>query len=141
MWTLNKQVINNINWLQQLCFIMTVSLLLRSHVIKVIQKWLKLNKERLSSWLVLASPQWRMSDLRPSSLVTCTNLNAAADPTCRKWYVSNLITCWFGWLWHAWHKYCYSALLEIHPLPLVFTLVSCNCPSIENWNHKWLQTC
>ena len=77
------------------------SLLLRSHVIKVIQKWLKFKQRatvKLTSFC--QSSEWRMFDQRPSGLVTYTNLhqvNTAANPTCRKWYISNLIACWY-WL-------------------------------------------
>ena len=98
----------------------------------------------MSSWLVLASPGEGCPDLRPSSgsyLYLCwvIKTTSTAHPICRKWYINNFIACWY-WLALTCMTQDYSALFEIHPLPLVFTLVSCNCPSkIEDWNHKWFQ--
>ena len=66
----------------------------------------------------------KVSDLRPSSLVTCTNLCqviTTANPTCRKWYISNLITCWY-WL----------ALIDTSTVTVPY-LRSILCPQFSLW--------
>ena len=115
---------------------------------QIIQKWLKvkLYKEWASSWLVFSDGCliWPSSG---SHLYLCGHMHKLASGQ-RRWkcnlqkMVHEQPHCLLVWVDRDMYdtSNVTSALFEIHLLPLVSTLVSCNCPSkIEDWNHKWFQ--